>query len=244
MTLSSIYQQWFSSPEYLSKSTSNETFVTHLYDCISWRQPDIGGYNAYVAALQGGQSRAELVDTFLNANEFVTNQGPKLHSATGYALYPAGVPTSRIAYFTDLYACIDNRVPDTTGLANWMGAASSTSLAHLYQAWFTSPEYLSKNTSNQTFVTELYNCILYRRPDDQGFHNYMLNLQHGLTRTSAIQAFTGSTEFLGTQGPKLHTAIGFTLSGTSMGNDDVSQLASLMISLQAILESLKSVGSH
>ncbi len=244
MTLSSIYQQWFSSPEYMGKSTSNETFVTQLYNCISWRQPDIGGYNAYVAALQGGQPRAELVDTFLNANEFLTNYGPKLHSATGYALYPAGVPTSRIAYFSDLYACIDNRVPDATGLASWMRAASSTSLAYLYQAWFTSPEYLGKNTSNQTFVTELYNCILYRRPDDQGSHNYMNELQHGLTRISAIQSFTGSSEFLGTQGPKLHTATGFTLSGSAMQADNSSQLASLIVSLQAILKLLMGAGSH
>ena len=72
----------------------------------------------------------------------------------------------------------------------------------------------------------------------------MKELQHGLTRISAIQSFTGSAEFLGTQGPKLHTATGFTLSGSAMQADNSSQLASLIVSLQAILKLLMGAGSH
>ena len=122
-------------------------------------------------------------------------------------------PSSRTQFFTDLYQCILNRAPDANGLAYWVAQPSTMTLGSIYQAWFSSAEYLSQHTSNEKFVTQLYNCVDWRQPDTGGYNGYLQALQSGTkTRSWMVTAFVTSNEFSTHQGPKLSIATGFALS--------------------------------
>lgn len=58
------------SEEFLNRYTTNEDFVTILYRAFFDREPDSGGYTGWLNALYDGQTRAFVLDGFLNSVEF------------------------------------------------------------------------------------------------------------------------------------------------------------------------------
>jgi glucose/arabinose dehydrogenase len=58
------------SQEFINRNTSNEEFVTILYRTFFDREPDTGGYNAWVNFLNSGGARAAVLDGFTHSFEF------------------------------------------------------------------------------------------------------------------------------------------------------------------------------
>jgi len=75
--IENAFRQYFEVPEYVNKSVSDQTFVTQLYDCILYRAPDAAGLTLWVGKLQGGQTRDQLITSFLASNEYLTTVQPK-----------------------------------------------------------------------------------------------------------------------------------------------------------------------
>jgi hypothetical protein len=64
-------KSFFLSDEYKEKNHSNAQFLTTLYKAMFDREPDTGGFNGWMDAMNNGMSRPEVVDGFINSSEFV-----------------------------------------------------------------------------------------------------------------------------------------------------------------------------
>lgn len=86
---------FLTSPEYTGRYPSNGAFVESLYNRLLGRSSEPGGYHYWVGLLDGGTSRAEVVNGFLNSEEY----GARYASA--------------------LYHRYLRRAPEPDGLAFW-----------------------------------------------------------------------------------------------------------------------------
>jgi hypothetical protein len=64
-------KSFFLSDEYKEKNHSNAQFLTTLYKAMFDRDPDQGGFDGWMNAMDNGMSRPEVVDGFINSSEFV-----------------------------------------------------------------------------------------------------------------------------------------------------------------------------
>ncbi len=67
---SDIVKNFFHSEEFLSKNLSDEEFVITVYRAVMGRDGDEGGINFWSEKLKEGLSRDELIEKFLNSEEF------------------------------------------------------------------------------------------------------------------------------------------------------------------------------
>ena len=65
-----VAQGFIFSPEFVSRNTSNETFVTILYRAFFGREPDAPGYNGWLNKLNSGASRQSVLNGFIYSQEF------------------------------------------------------------------------------------------------------------------------------------------------------------------------------
>ena len=102
------------------------------------------------------------------------------------------------------YQSILNRAPDAGGLAFWQaeiirleGLEVDVSEAFRVMAgqFFTSTEYLAKNTSNSQYITDIYRTFFNRAPDSSGLSYWTNQLAAGLPRSVVLFSFVFSTEF-------------------------------------------------
>jgi len=64
-------KSFFLSNEYTEKNTSNSQFLTTLYKAMFDRNPDQGGFDGWMNAMNNGMSRPEVVDGFIYSSEFI-----------------------------------------------------------------------------------------------------------------------------------------------------------------------------
>jgi RHS repeat-associated protein len=79
---------FFDSQEYLNRNRTNTDYVTDLYGAYLNRAPDQAGLTAWVAALNGGASRASVRQGFADGSEFANRVS---------GLYPGVVGASSVA---------------------------------------------------------------------------------------------------------------------------------------------------
>jgi len=132
--------------------------------------------------------------------------------------------TNATTFWSALYACIQTRNATESEISYWVGQTGSgvTSLSAAYRSFFGSTEYLNKQTSNQTYLTQLYQCVLFRSPDSSGYAYWLTQLQGGTSRDAMLNNFFGGAEFQGTQGPALRTATGLSLTAAVSGSQTAS----------------------
>jgi hypothetical protein len=82
VTPTSASQSFISSGEFQSKygSLNNSQFVTQLYRNVLGREPDSGGLGSWVAALNGGQSRASVLIGFSESQEHINRTDVAMHN--------------------------------------------------------------------------------------------------------------------------------------------------------------------
>lgn len=152
-------------------------FSMQQYRDFLGREGDPGGINNWSGAIQSGaMTRAQVIDSFFNSQEFQGTDSPIVR------LY--------FAYFL--------RIPDYAGLQTWLSAyRSGVPMATISEGFAQSPEFLQRygSLSNNDFVTLLYNNVLGRAPDPTGLAAWTNALNSGATRGQVMLGFSESPEF-------------------------------------------------
>lgn len=116
-------------------------YVTSLYQELLGRTPDEGGLSAWVQAMAGGMTEAQVRQGFLDSAEY------KARMSTGQA--PSAYAGDAQAFVSGLYWELLGRAPDAGGLAAWVQALQSGQLtdAQVRQGFLDSPEYRARQAA-------------------------------------------------------------------------------------------------
>jgi hypothetical protein len=98
-----------------------------------------------------------------------------------------------------LYQTVFGRTPDLSGLGYWLNTLDlGFSMSHVMNQFIVSKEYVDMygpNTTSSQFLTHLYDNVLHRAPDADGFKYWLdaLDNQH-VPRDQVVAAFSESPE--------------------------------------------------
>lgn len=96
-----------------------------------------------------------------------------------------------------LYTRLLGREPDEAGKLTWLNGIESNDLTYsgLVFGFVYSEEYLSYRKTDEEFVTDLYEVLLGRTPDQNGLDNWLSILESGGSRVQVIYGIVNSEEF-------------------------------------------------
>ena len=103
-----------------------------------------------------------------------------------------------VAAFVDrCYQVALGRKADEDGYWYWLNALTKGEAcgAQVGYGFIFSGEYISRNTSNEQYVTDLYSMFFGRAKDDAGFKYWVGLLESGSTREEVFAGFANSQEF-------------------------------------------------
>lgn len=162
-------------------------FVDLLYRNVLGRSADAEGRRHWLAQLNNGMSRAELVVAFSESPELVAR------TSTVAARPPEANQVWRLyrAYFL--------RHADQVGLDYWYRAVlAGTPLAAVSDNFARSDEFRQRygELDDPAFVDLVYRNVLGRQPDGEGRTYWLSRLEAGMTRGQLMVAFSESQEFI------------------------------------------------
>lgn len=102
-----------------------------------------------------------------------------------------------------LYQAVFAREPEAAGAAYWVNRyAFGLPLASVAEFFIESPEWSSKygEVDNRRFVELLYENVLDRKPEAEGWDYWAGELDRGVGRTSILLGFSESVEFVAATG--------------------------------------------
>ncbi|MBY0336378.1 MAG: DUF4214 domain-containing protein [Acetobacteraceae bacterium] len=196
MTVAQAAGGFVGSPEFAARfgSPDNGGFVTITYRNVLARDPDPGGYANWLAALNGGLSRAEMIAGFSESAEFKARIAAQLPNG----LWDQDETAAAVAR---LYQATLGRRPEEAGLRGWKQLLDGgAALRDIAPGFIGSPEYAARfgNPDHPGFVTLLYQNVLGRAPDPGGLDGWVGALASGqLDRTGVVLGFSESQEFRG-----------------------------------------------
>lgn len=191
--------QFFNSPEYLGRHTSDSQYLIDLYQTFFNRSPDPDGFDYWVGQLNAGLPRDMILYAFLFSPEFEQYMQGLLGDTSVRA---------EISMVGDFYRGLLGRLPDDNGFYYWrdrfrdaqcQGAGPVRTAADaISQLFARSSEYAGRNRNNKQFVQDLYYAFLRRGADLVGFSYWIDQLDRGkLNREQVRQAFVAAPEFQG-----------------------------------------------
>ncbi|HEV3118154.1 MAG TPA: PQQ-dependent sugar dehydrogenase [Gemmataceae bacterium] len=141
-------------------SVANQNFVTHVYEDLLGREPDSSGLNGWVGQLNAGMSRFQVTQSIEASAEW------RDHEVSG------------------LYQSLLHRQPDPQGLGAFTQyLANGGTLDFARGALLASGEYFSLHgSSNDGFVSALYQDVLGRAADPNGKANWLQQMMNGMSR--------------------------------------------------------------
>ena len=156
-------------------------FAAQQYRDFLEREGDPGGVTHWAGQLDSGaMTRAQLVQTYFNSEEFQGSFAP--------------IARLYLAYFL--------RTPDYGGLQYWIDYyRSGHTLAQISFEFSRSPEFDLQygKLDNPSFVNRVYNNVLGRNADPGGLQYWTEQLHSGaMNRGQVMLAFSESPEFRGT----------------------------------------------
>ena len=183
------------SQEFRNRNLTNSAYLDVLYRAFFGREPDAGGKAAWLAELDRGVLREDVLYGFVLAQEFAN-----LSSASQIsAISPAGSQRYQVRQFVRRFyqQCL-NREPDEGGLNGWIqalldGTQTGSSVA---LGFGLSQEFVNRGTSNDVFLDILYKAFFDRVADTGGKAAWTSHLVGGATRAQVIAGFTGAQEFI------------------------------------------------
>ena len=189
---------FFFSPELTNRNLSNEAFVTLLYNVFLNREPDAGGMQTWLSALETGASRKYVFSGFANSQEW---KGLCEKFGIEPGSYTSDEPRDQnlqvTAFVQRLYSLCLNRKAEVDGLNNWTAALLSKEQdgAHVAYGFFFSQEFVGRNLSNAEYVEVLYKVLLGRNSDPAGKADWVKQLDGGMARMDIFRGFVHSQEF-------------------------------------------------
>ena len=190
---------FLNSAEFLNKNLDDPAFIDILYRTLFDREGDADGVAFWMDQLGAGKLREMVIWSFLRSAEFM-NRSDRFGVT---ALNAADESAFGIRTFVErFYTQVLGRQPDKDGFDYWVSALTNSSHARadMAKAFFLSPEYLSRNTSDDAFVTACYWAFFGREPDGAGKQTWMTALGQGISREQVLDGFIDSAEFEGSAG--------------------------------------------
>ncbi|MCQ2516919.1 MAG: DUF4214 domain-containing protein [Saccharofermentans sp.] len=215
-----VTAMFFNSQEYIGMATSNEAFLTKLYESCLRRSPDESGFNYWMNQLNSGASRDFVLSGFVNSDEYrgycesmgvsTARYNPSGSGATSTPSQPAASTSTSSgrtltpnaekirAFITFLYSSTLDRNPDNTGFDYWYNKITREGMSGEDVAWgfVFSNEMANKNLNNEQFVRVLYRAFLGREADPTGLQYWLNKLASGSSRRDVYYGFSRSSEFI------------------------------------------------
>jgi hypothetical protein len=175
------------SDEYIAKNTSNEEFVTMLYNVFIGKV-DSAGREFWVDQLNTSATRPGVINGFVHSQQF-----KDICENYGITAYTPGLP----GFVTRFYTLTLERMPDIQGRDYWVdlletGTKTGEDIAY---GFIFSNEFLAKDHPNGTYVSILYNTFFDRVPDEDGYIFWVSVLESGYSREYVLDGFIHSSEF-------------------------------------------------
>ena len=194
MSLSTLAGYFAGSAEFQARfgSLSNQQFVEQLYVFALGRQGDVQGLNLWVARLDAGSSRGDVLLGFSESAENVARTASTL--STGL-----WIPDQEALSIARLYDATLDRLPDAPGLAGWVALYDGgMSLTQIAGSFVSAPEFQGRYgaLSNQAFIEQLYRFCLNREGDAPGIAGWVNLLNDGASRASVVVGFSESPEHI------------------------------------------------
>ncbi|MCR5719655.1 MAG: DUF4214 domain-containing protein, partial [Lachnospiraceae bacterium] len=191
------------SQEYQSLDVTDEVYIENLYTAFMGREPDEGGFNSWLGAMNDGASKDNVLAGFANSDEF---QGICRASGITAGYFPnSSFENSseidrydKVNLFVDrLYKTCLGRLSDKSGQQNWVKGLMNGSLTGISCAanFIRSDEYVRLNLSDTDYVKSLYVAMMGRTYDEKGLNGWVRNLSLGMTREQVFEGFANSQEF-------------------------------------------------
>ena len=185
------------SQEFIGKNHSNEEYLNILYHTFFDRDPDEDGYNSWLSQLNSGASRKHVLAGFVNSQEF-TNLCSKFNISRGTLPDDENTNAQVKAFVERMYVKALGRSGEEDGINSWTQRIVSGEWAAADVAkagFFNSPEYATKNRSNEEFVEDLYQALFDRASDEAGKADWLSRLAGGASREEIMNGFGDSQEF-------------------------------------------------
>ncbi|MBQ2895271.1 MAG: DUF4214 domain-containing protein [Oscillospiraceae bacterium] len=194
---------FFASDEYRGRNQSDEAFVDTLYAVLLDRGADAAGRATWLAHLRNGHSRCWVFSRFAACPEFQNlcaaygiRGGSVGESEFDMGGGPVADDSQLRAFVIRLYECCLGRSPDSAGLENWTAhLLNGHSGREGAQGFVFSPECTGRSSNDGDFVIMLYNTLLDRGADKEGFVTWLGHLQSGQSRQWVFDGFCRSAEF-------------------------------------------------
>ena len=170
------------SPEFGGRGTSNVEFVETLYTAFFDRPADATGLTNWSARLDGGMTRAQVLNGFIYSQEF-----SNLANSYGILVDSSDGPISDEA--------VIRGNPDD---ANMLHGGSGDSIIFVEGTGEREQHANDKLVTGQVF--RLYGATLGRTPDTTGLENWIGGLQNNLELVQVANGFVNSAEFRATYG--------------------------------------------
>lgn len=170
---------------------SNAAFVDYIYEHALDRASDPGGRANWIAHLENGMSRAEMLVHFSESAE---------HRALTSGLVAQGYFQTNDIYqaIALLYDSFANRLPDQWGLQQWaaMAKASTLTLAQVADGFAGSQEFrqLTAGMTHAQLVDLMYHNTLDREPAAAERQHWIDQLDQGMTDGQLLLGFSQSSE--------------------------------------------------
>lgn len=192
---------FFLSDEIKLWNLTNEEYVELLYNVMMGRASDAGGKADWVYKLNNGVGREGVYRGFAESTEFgnicndygIIRGSIKVDGLEGRDKNP-GLTT----FVARLYTKALGREYEVDGLNDWCNRITSGQWSIndvSTTGFFTSPEFLAKNLSNDEYVKVLYRTFFDREYDQAGYDDWMNRLAKGTSRNEVMLGFANSREF-------------------------------------------------
>jgi hypothetical protein len=179
------------SNEFINKNTTNEEYLAVLYEAFFNRKPDKGGWDGWLAELNRGTSRKDVLNGFIYAQEF-----KKLCDEYGIIAVKE-TPNDVAAFVTRFYQLCLGRNPDPAGLEGWVNNLLNQiqAGADVAEGFIYSSEFIAKSTTNSQYLEILYKAFFNRAADQAGWDTWLAELNSGRNRGEVLNGFIYSQEF-------------------------------------------------
>jgi len=194
LTVAQVAESFFGSPEFIARfgGLSHQALVTSLYREALGREPEASGLAFYVARLDAGQDRGQIIANFVQSPEAAHNFEAK---------HPAGVwvASSYATMVGMAYDAVFDRPPDRDGLAFWTTKLASGQLGtrDLIQSIAGSAEFQARHAqeNDYQYVASIYRSALEREPEPAGVAYWVQHLaSHALDRIDVVMMIGLSPE--------------------------------------------------
>lgn len=195
-----VAQGFIFSPEFESRGTTDEEFVTILYKTFFGRDPESEGLAFWLSQLSTGtMDRVTVANGFIYSQEWADTCA-SYGIRSGGDLKPTGAipPTSLTYAFVErMYTTAMGRSYDEEGRQYWASALANFEVTgeSVGAFFFLSDEMNSYGLSDSEFISRLYLTFMDREPDEEGLAYWTGFLAADTQRSDVVFGFTRSQEF-------------------------------------------------